>query len=268
VQGWVGAGALIEFFIAAPDPTGFGEGQTYLFAATEGTPADSDATTGSYGPGAVNGVVQGSDTSSRFRFTVPTPPGVSSGTRLTATARVAGNTSEFSAFLAVLGSPAFTITKLSTAVSDPVNCTVPGSSASCTPAASQKRIPGAIVEYQVIASNAGGAADSDSFFVVSPVPSEGELVVADIAGAGTGPVALAQGATPSGLTYTFTSFASALDDVDFSTDGTTFGYQPTVGPNGCDPNVTHVRINPKGVFVADTSTPDPSVQLRFRICVK
>jgi len=269
VQGWARPGALIEFFVAASDPSGFGEGQTYLFTATEGSAADGDATTGSYGPGAVNGVVQGSDSTNRFRFTVPTPGGVSSGTPLTATARLAGNTSEFSAFLAVLGNPSFTVTKLSSAVSDPVSCTVPGSSASCSPAGSQKRIPGAIVEYQVIASNAGGAADNDSFFVSSPVPGEGELRVADIGVAGSGPVAFAQGATASGLTYVFTSLGSTTDDIVFSNDGgATFAYTPTAGADGCDPAVTHLRINPKGVFVADTATPDPSAQLRFRICVK
>ena len=36
------------------DPSGFGEGQTYAFTATEGT-ADGDATSSTYGPGAVNG---------------------------------------------------------------------------------------------------------------------------------------------------------------------------------------------------------------------
>ena len=269
VQGWARPGSLVEFFIAAPDPTGFGEGQTYLFSATEGSGADGDATTGTYGPAAVNGVVQGTDTTSRFRFTVATPPGVSSGTRIAATARLGGNTSELSAFLAVLGNPAFTVTKLSSAISDPVNCTVAGSSASCAPPGSQKRIPGAIVEYQVLASNAGGAADNNSFFVTDAIPGEGELVVSDIGASGSGPVAFAQGATSSTLTYTFTSLASATDDVEFSSDGgATFTYVPTAGANGCDPLVTHLRISPKGVFVADTATPDPSAQLRFRVCVK
>ena len=97
VTGWARPGSLIEFFVAAADPTGFGEGQTYVFSATEGSGSDGDATSSSYGPGAVNGVVQGTDTTNRFSFTVATPGGVSAGVRLTATARLAGSTSEFSA---------------------------------------------------------------------------------------------------------------------------------------------------------------------------
>jgi hypothetical protein len=43
---------------------------------------------------------------------------------------------------------------------------------------------------------------------------------------------------------------------------------PTAGPDGCDPLVTNVRINPKGTFAVDTGTPDPSFTLRFRVCVE
>ena len=72
-----------------------------MFTATEGSGADADATSSTYGPGAINGVLQGTDTTNRFSFTLPTPGGVSAGVRLTATARLGGNTSEFSAFLVV-----------------------------------------------------------------------------------------------------------------------------------------------------------------------
>ena len=55
--------------------------------------ADSDATTGSYGP-TVNGLVVGSDTTNRFRFEFPLPAGVVFGTVLTS--QVIGSSSEFS----------------------------------------------------------------------------------------------------------------------------------------------------------------------------
>ena len=96
ISGFARPGSSIEFFISDADPTGFGEGQTYLFAAAEGSGADGDAGTGTYGPGAVNGLVQGTDTTNRFSFTVPLPGGVSVGTRITATATAGGETSEFS----------------------------------------------------------------------------------------------------------------------------------------------------------------------------
>lgn len=81
------------------------EGDEYLVTLTEGgtgsggddSAADQDATSSSYGPGAVNGVAQGVDLTNRFRFTFPKPTGVSAGTELTATARDgSNNTSEFS----------------------------------------------------------------------------------------------------------------------------------------------------------------------------
>ncbi|HEY8120358.1 MAG TPA: hypothetical protein VII78_03505, partial [Myxococcota bacterium] len=268
LTGWARPGSLIEFFLAAADASGFGEGQTYVLTATEGSGADLDATASTYGPAAINGVAQGTDNTNRFSFTVATPGGVAVGSRLTATARLAGNTSEFSAFLLVTGLPSYTVAKTSTAVTDPVNCATAGNSASCVPAASQKRIPGAIVEYGVTLTNSGGAADANSIVVTDPIANNASLRVADIGGAGTGPVSFTNGATASGLTYTFTSLASATDDVSFSSDGgATWTYTPILDPTGCDPVVTNVRMNPKGTFVADTTTPDPSFTLRLRICL-
>ena len=111
LRGFARPGSLIELFIAAPDPRGFGEGQTYLRNLLEGSSADADATTNSYGPGAVGGRAQGSDTTQRFRFSIPLPAGVSVGTQLTATATCLsangcsaatnGSTSEFSGVVAV-----------------------------------------------------------------------------------------------------------------------------------------------------------------------
>jgi hypothetical protein len=269
VTGWARPGSLVEFFLAAGDPSGFGEGQTYLFTATEGSGADADATASSYGPGAINGVVQGSDTTSRFSFTVPTPGGVTPGTLLTATARLGGNTSEFSAFLAVSEAPEYTLTKVSSAISDPVNCATPGDAASCDPLGSQRRIPGAIIEYLVMVSNAGGIADADSVRVSDPIPASTALRVVDLASAGSGPIEFANGVTSSGLTYSFTALGAPADDLEFSNDGgATWTYTPVPDGSGCDSAVTHLRINPKGTFAADTATPDPSFTMRFRVCLE
>jgi hypothetical protein len=99
ITGYARPGSLIELYIANPDPLGFGEGETYLLTLTEGGTgaggtdpyADTDAGTGAYGPGS-----QGTDNTNRFTFTFPIPGGVSTGTRLTATATLSGATSEFS----------------------------------------------------------------------------------------------------------------------------------------------------------------------------
>ena len=270
VTGWARPGSLIEFFVAAPDGTGFGEGETYKFSATEGI-SDADATSSTYGPAAINGILQGTDTTNRFSFTIPTPAGVAAGTVLTATAQLGGQTSEFSGNVTVIRYPIYTVTKTSSVLSDPVNCATPGSPASCVPLGSQKRIPGSIVEYQLLVSNAGGATDIDTVIITDIVPTTGaELFVGDLGAPGSGPVAFVDGASASGLSYNFITLGNAGDDVAFSSDAGpayTYGYTPTPGVNGCDPAVTALRINPKGVFVADAGTPDPSFTLRFWVCI-
>ncbi len=95
LTGFARPGSSIELFIAAPDPSGFGQGKTYLGTVVEGSASDQDATTGTYGPAAINGISQGTDTTNRFKFVIAVPPGVGAGTVLTSTATVAGATSEF-----------------------------------------------------------------------------------------------------------------------------------------------------------------------------
>ena len=104
LRGWACPGSAIEFFIVAPDASGgFGSGKTYLTTLTEGSAADTDAGSSTYGPGAINGILQGTDTTNRFMFAIPVPAGVAIGTVLTATATIAGNTSEFSGDATVVG---------------------------------------------------------------------------------------------------------------------------------------------------------------------
>jgi uncharacterized repeat protein (TIGR01451 family) len=95
LKGFARPGAEIELFIADPDPSGFGEGKTYLVTRVEGSADDLDSRIGSYGPGPA-----GSDTTNRFRFVVPRaslPAPVAAGTRLTSTATIGDpSTSEFS----------------------------------------------------------------------------------------------------------------------------------------------------------------------------
>lgn len=105
LEGFAPAGAVVEAFRAAPDPSGFGEGQTFAFTFTEGSGADTDATTGNYDsaslqnngyPAAVAALVGSETGARRFRVTVAAN-GLTATTTLTATATVANQTSEFSA---------------------------------------------------------------------------------------------------------------------------------------------------------------------------
>ena len=126
LRGHALAGSVIELFIASPDPTGFGEGTTYSITLTEGGTgagvndpyADTDPGTSTYGPGPVNGIAQGTDTTNRFAFTLPVPGGIGVGTQLTATATLGGETSEFSGNVTVANATAVWLMSFEAAPSD------------------------------------------------------------------------------------------------------------------------------------------------------
>jgi hypothetical protein len=83
-----------------------------------------------------------------------------------------------------------------------------------------------------------------------------------------GPVAFSQGSEPSGLTYTYLGIQNPGDDIAFSNNnGADFTYQPLVCADCTDPAVTHVRVNPKGIFngVNGTAIPEFRLQLRVRV---
>ncbi|MDJ0363843.1 right-handed parallel beta-helix repeat-containing protein [Hymenobacter sp. H14-R3] len=110
VSGYVRPGALVELYLATPDPTGFGEGTSYLTNFTQRT---TPGTTGNvvtgasatYGPAAINGLNQGTDNTNTFTVTISLSSltaaqiaTLQSGTAvLTSTATIANSgTSEFS----------------------------------------------------------------------------------------------------------------------------------------------------------------------------
>jgi uncharacterized repeat protein (TIGR01451 family) len=154
LKGFARPGARLEFFVAAADPSGFGEGQTYLLTSTEGcatvsstcTAIDADATSGTYS-GTVNGLTQGTDTTNRFEFTVPLPGGVTLGTALTSTATCLtadacssapnGSTSEFSGIVPVKVQADLAISKTDLATT---------------------AIPGSAITYTITASNPASVA--------------------------------------------------------------------------------------------------------------
>ncbi|SDN13358.1 CUB domain-containing protein [Kriegella aquimaris] len=104
IEGWSRPGATIELFLTdisegsavAGDnelgkTTDYGEGQAYLASFVEGSGSDllSDATAYLDEDGNV-------DTTNKFKFTIPLPPGVIKGNLVTSTATISNSTSEFS----------------------------------------------------------------------------------------------------------------------------------------------------------------------------
>jgi uncharacterized repeat protein (TIGR01451 family) len=115
-----------------------------------------------------------------------------------------------------------------------------------------KLIPGAFAAYTVTVANTGSyTVTNNSIVITDPTPAGMRLFVGDVPG-GSGPVLFTAGA--SGLAYTYTSLASTTDDVDFSSNGgSTWTYAPVPNADLVDPNVTHIRIRPRGTMAAASS---------------
>ena len=255
--GFARPGSAVELYIAQADPTGFGEGLTYLGTLTEGSAADLDATTGTYGPGNINGVAQGTDNTNRFSFRITVPGGVAIGTRLTGTATIAGETSEFGGNVIVTGGPTLRVAKNVAPTSDPINGVT-----------NPKSIPGSVQLYNLRVTNQGsGPVDNNAVLIVDPVAANTRLFVGDLGGAGSGPITFVNGTPSSALTWTFTALNSATDDVDFSNDGgVTWTYVPVPDANGYDAAVTALRLRPKGTMPGNGGG-DPYFELRFRVTI-
>lgn len=258
VAGFARPGSSIELYLAAADPSGFGEGQTYITVFTEGTASDSDNSTGTYGPGNINGRAQGTDTTNRFAFHMSVPSGVAIGSVLTATATLTGQTSEFGGNVTVTSGPTLVHMKTVAVLSDPVNNTT-----------NPKSIPGAIEVYTIRLTNQGsGGVDTNSISIIDSIPTNTAMYVLDIGGTGSGPVAFSNGSPTSALTYAYTALNSTSDNLDFSNDGgATWSYTPAANANGCDPAVTHIRVKPQGTMAANVGSGNPYFEIRFRVRV-
>jgi hypothetical protein len=256
-SGFARPNSSIELYVAQTDSSGFGEGLTYLGTFIEGSAADLDATTGSYGPAAINGVAQGTDNTNRFSFRVAAPAGVAVGTTLTGTATLNGETSEFSGNVVVTAGPSLQVTKQVSSLSDPLN----GST-------NPKSIPGAVKLYVVQVANQGtGVVDNNSLYVVDKIPANTRMFVGDLGAPGSGPVSFVNGSPSSALTWTFTALNSSTDDLDFSNDGgATWNYVPVADANGADAAITDIRMKPKGLMPGQ-GTGSPSFSLQFRVLV-
>ena len=155
--------------------------------------------------------------------------------------------------------PALGIVKSVQTYSDPVNGV-----------SGPKAIPGSFMLYTILVTNTGpGTVDNNETVITDAIPANTELFVGDLNGAGSGPVFFADGATPSGLSYSFASLASAVDNLSFSNDGaTSFIHAPAADANQCDAAITHVRISFGGIFDASDGTSHPSFSVKFMVRVK
>ena len=94
-----------------------------------------------------------------------------------------------------------------------------------------KAIPGSIVTYTITVTNPTGAAtDADSVTVTDMIPVNTKLIATDYGVAGSGPVADVDGASSSGLAYSFVSLASTTDGLQLSNLAAPTPPTPRTGP--------------------------------------
>ncbi len=147
---------------------------------------------------------------------------------------------------------AISATKVSAVLSDPVNGTD-----------DPKAIPGAMIDYTISVTNTGLVeVDDGSVDIIDDVPSDTMFCVADIA-AGGGPVRFVDGAPASELTYSYAALGNGADDLSFSNDnGASFGYTPVADGDGCDGNVTNIRVAPSGALAPGAGF---TLKARFKV---
>jgi uncharacterized repeat protein (TIGR01451 family) len=148
--------------------------------------------------------------------------------------------------------PALTVQKLSEVLSDPIDGTV-----------NPKRIPGAVVRYSIVVSNAGFAtADSGSVAITDPVPAGSSLYVSTASGS---PVDFVDGTPASNLSF---NFATQVAYSNQPGGGPPYNYVPAPDANGFDAAVSGLRVTPQGVLAGSTAAGNPGFTIRLRVRVQ
>ncbi|HEV7609786.1 MAG TPA: hypothetical protein VGO61_20795 [Steroidobacteraceae bacterium] len=187
----------------------------------------------------------------QYQYTVPASPSLGGWTvRVTGNEGVEGTVTDLGvgSFTVVIPQPSLTILKTSTVLSDPVNNTT-----------NPKRIPQAVVRYDVTVTNSGpGTVDASTLEISDPIPANSAMYVSTASG---NPVVFINGATASGLTYTYAT------NVTYSSTGLSgpYTYTPSPDVNGFDPAVRAVRIVPAGVMSAASGGNNPAFTIQFRV---
>jgi len=188
----------------------------------------------------------------QYQYTVPATPALGGWTiRVTANEGVEGTVTDLGVgnFTVAIPQPAITVLKSSTVLTDPFNN-----------ATNPKRIPLAVVRYDITVTNSGpGTVDANTLVLTDPIPANSSMFVSTASG---NPVAFVNGATASGLAYNYAA------NVSYSNVGDTgpWTYTPVPDVDGYDAAVRAVRIAPAGTMsAAGAGNPAFTIQFRVRI---
>ena len=192
----------------------------------------------------------GADTSTyELQYTLPVGAAIGTWTvQVTAIEGTEGTVTDLGSTTFEVAGPNLLVVKSVLALSDPLN----GST-------DPKAIPGATMLYSIEVSNQGrGSVDAGSVVITDVMPANSAMYVDS---SGGDPVVFVDGAPPSGLGYNYAT------DVGYSSQvggGPPYTYSPVPDPQGFDPVVTGVEINPSGSLAGDSGGGSPSFIIRFR----
>jgi uncharacterized repeat protein (TIGR01451 family) len=129
-------------------------------------------------------------------------------------------------------------------------------------------LPGAIREYIVTVRNVGNAPPNLGSLIINDTLSPNtDLLVTDIQGSGSGPVAIAEVNGTALLNFSFTDLAATDDSLFFLDSGNTL-VTPIADANGADDNVAILRIQPSGTLEGNRGTGPGEFNLRYRARIK
>ena len=123
-------------------------------------------------------------------------------------------------------------------------------------------IPGAVVTYEIAVANTGQRVDNATIELLDELPADARLVVT-----GGDAFQLVEGTVPSGVALNWGGFSDPSDGVEFSTDGTNFGYVPSPDTDGTDGAITHVRIIPDGSLNPADNSAQPNFTVRLKLII-
>lgn len=123
-------------------------------------------------------------------------------------------------------------------------------------------IPGATVTYEITVRNTGQRVDDTTILILDTLPADARLVVV-----GANAFELVEGAPASGLSLDWGGHDDASDGVEFSTDGSNFGYEPVPDGDGTDSAITHVRFTPDGSLNPADNSDQPSFVIRLQLII-
>ncbi|WP_108787475.1 DUF2341 domain-containing protein [Erythrobacter sp. Alg231-14] len=124
-------------------------------------------------------------------------------------------------------------------------------------------LPGTIVTYEIAVANTGQRVDDTTIDILDTLPADARLVVV-----GTDAFELVQGSPASGVALDWVGHLDDDDGVEFSTDGSDFGYEPQPGDDGTDSAITHVRFSPDGSLNPADNTDQPSFVIRLKLIIE